>query len=72
MADTSNLKINEHGNVKRRNLRESLQWKMNFKSNTRYTRIGNIASRAEYRVDEKFQNLLIFEILIIFQIKKKI
>ena len=35
-------------------------------------RIGKIASGAKYRVDEQFQNLLIFEILIIFQIKKKV
>ena len=35
-------------------------------------RIGKIASGAEYRMDEQFQNFLIFEILIIFQIKKKI
>ena len=31
-----------------------------------------IANGAEYRIDEQFQNLLIFGILIIFQIKKKI
>ena len=35
-------------------------------------RIGKIASDAEYRMDEQFQNLLIFGILIVFQIKKKI
>ena len=35
-------------------------------------KIRKIASGAEYRMDEQFQNLLIFEILIIFQIKKKI
>ena len=35
-------------------------------------RIVKIASGAEYRMDEQFQNLLIFGILIIFQIKKKI
>ena len=34
-------------------------------------RIGKIASDAEYRMDEQFQNLLIFGILIVFQIKKK-
>ena len=35
-------------------------------------RIGKITRGAEYRMDEQFQNLLIFGILIIFQIKKKI
>ena len=35
-------------------------------------RISKIANGAEYRMDEKFQNWLIFEIFIIFQIKKKI
>ena len=35
-------------------------------------KIDKIASSAEYEMDEQFQNLLIFEILIIFQIKKKI
>ena len=35
-------------------------------------RIGNIASGAEYRMDEQFQNFLTFGILINFEIKKKI
>ena len=35
-------------------------------------KISKIANGAEYRMDEHFQNLLIFGILIIFQIKKKI
>ena len=35
-------------------------------------RIGKTASGAEYRMDEQFQNLLIFGILIVFQIKQKI
>ena len=35
-------------------------------------RIGEIASGAEYWMDEQFQNLLTLEILIVFQIKKKI
>ena len=35
-------------------------------------KIGKIANSAEYRMHEKFQNWRIFEILIIFQIKKKI
>ena len=34
-------------------------------------RIGKIASGAEYRMDEQFQNSLIFRLLIVFQIKKK-
>ena len=35
-------------------------------------KISKIANGAEYRMDEQFQNYLIFGILIIFQIKKKI
>ena len=35
-------------------------------------KIDKIANSAEYQMDEKFRNLLIFGILIIFQIKKKI
>ena len=35
-------------------------------------KIGKIGNSAEYRMDEQFQNLLIFGILIIFQIKNKI
>ena len=31
-------------------------------------RTEKIVSRAEYRMDEQFQNLLIFEIFIVFQI----
>ena len=33
-------------------------------------RIEKIASSAEYRTDKQFQNLLIFWILIVFQIEK--
>ena len=33
-------------------------------------RIGKITSSAEYRMDEQFQNFLIFGISIVFQIKK--
>ena len=71
MADIPNLKINERANVERPNLRESLQKKMKFilKGNMRIIKIAN---GAKYRMDEHFQNLLIFGILIIFQIKKKI
>ena len=32
-------------------------------------KVSKIANGAEYRMDEQFQNLIIFEILIIFQIK---
>ena len=35
-------------------------------------KIDKIANGAEYRMNEQFQNWLIFGILIIFQIKKKI
>ena len=34
--------------------------------------MSKIANDAEYRMDEQFQTFLIFGILIIFQIKKKI
>ena len=36
MADISNLKIDERANVKRLNLRESLQWKTKFISKGKY------------------------------------
>ena len=35
-------------------------------------KIDKIANSAEYRMDKQFQYFLIFGILIIFQIKKKI
>ena len=35
-------------------------------------KISKIANGAEYRMDELFQNLLLFGILIILQIKKKL
>ena len=35
-------------------------------------KIDEIANGTEYRMNEQYQNLLIFEIFIIFQIKKKI
>ena len=35
-------------------------------------KIGKIANGAEYRMDKQLQNMLIFGILIIFQIKKNI
>ena len=35
-------------------------------------KIDKISNGPEYQMDEQFQNLLIFGILIIFQIKKKI
>ena len=35
-------------------------------------KIDKIANSSEYQMDEQFQNLLIFGISIIFQIKKKI
>ena len=33
-------------------------------------RTGKITNSAEYRTEEQFQNLVIFGILIVFQIKK--
>ena len=71
MADISNLKINERANVERPNLRESLKYKIKFilKGNMK---ISKIANGAKYRMDEQFKNLLIFGILIVSQIKKKI
>ena len=71
MADIPNLKINERANVERPNLRESLQQEMEFISKGNI-KISEIANGAEFRMDEQFQNLLIFGILIIFQIKRKI
>ena len=35
-------------------------------------KIDEIANGAEYRMNEQYQNFLIFRIFIIFQIKKKI
>ena len=35
-------------------------------------RIGKIASSAEYRMDKKFQNLLILGIWIVFHIEKNL
>ena len=35
-------------------------------------RIGKVASVAKYRMEEQFKKLLIFGILIILQMKKKI
>ena len=46
--------------------------KINERANVEQPKIGRIGNRAEYRMDEQFQNLLIFGILIIFQIKNKI
>ena len=43
----------------------NVKWKSNMK-------IVKIANSADYQMDEQFRNLLIFGILIIFQIKKKI
>ena len=33
-------------------------------------KIGKIASSAEYRMDKKFQNLIIFRISMVFQIEQ--
>ena len=35
-------------------------------------KIGEITNSAQYRMDEQFQNWLIFGILVIFQIKNRI
>ena len=71
MADIPNLKISERAHVEWPNLRVSPQQKIKFISKGNM-KIDKIVNGAEYRMDERFQNLLIFEILIIFQIKKKI
>ena len=63
MADISNLKINERADVERPKIKFISKGNM---------KIGKISNGAEYRMDGQFKNLLIFEILIIFQIKKKI
>ena len=71
MADILHLKISERANLEWPNLRVSPQYRMKFvsKGNMKFDKI---ASGAEYRIDEQFQNLLIFGISIIFEIKKKI
>ena len=69
MADISNSKISERANVEWPNLRVSPQQKIKFISKGNMT-IDKISNVAEYRMDEQFQNLLIFGIFIIFQIKK--
>ena len=71
MADISNSKNSERANVEWPNLRVSPQYKIKFISKGNI-KIDKIANGAEYRMDEQFQNLLIFGILLTFQIKKKI
>ena len=71
MADISNLKINDGANVEGRTYESPYDRKQNLYQRANM-RIGKIASVAEYRIDEQFQNLIIFGILIIFQIKEKI
>ena len=71
MANILNLKINERSNIERSNLRVSLQEKIKFISKGNM-KIDKIANGAEYRMDEQFQKLENFGILIIFQTKKKI
>ena len=46
--------------------------KWNLYQRVIYMKIGQIANGVEYRMEEQFQNLVIFAILIIFQITKKI
>ena len=70
MTDISNLKINERSNnVERLNLRKSLQLKMKIEKMKRRNsfiskgkRIDKMTGGVEYRMDEKFGNLQIFEI----------
>ena len=69
MADISNLKISERANIEWPNLRVSPQYKIKFISKGN-VKIEKIVNDAEYRMNEQFQNLLIFGILIILQIKK--
>ena len=71
MADISNSKINERANVEWPNLRVSPQQKTKFISKGNI-KIDKIANGAEYRMDEQFQKLENFGILIIFQTEKKI
>ena len=74
MANISNLKINERSNVERPNSYESLQYKMIIVEIHLYQRanmrIVKIACSAKYRMNEQFQNFLIFGISIVFQIEK--
>ena len=61
MAEVSNLKIHDRLNVERPNLRVLLRWEMQYQRAN--LRLSQIASGAEYRLDEQFQNLPIFRIL---------
>ena len=70
MADISNLIIYERANVEWSNLRVSPQQNIKFISKGNME-IDKIPNGAEYRMDEQFQNLLIFRIFRIFQIKKE-
>ena len=72
MADISNLKSNERSNVERVKLyeshcnkkfklrRQSVEINLYQRANIR---ISKIASGAQYRMDEQFQNLLILIVL---------
>ena len=66
MADIFNFKINEHSNVERPNLWYTMIENKNLEDKEIHLhqrtniRTGKIASGAEYRMDEQFQNLLIF------------
>ena len=65
MADISKFKLNDPANIELPNSTTKFISKGN-------TKIDKISDGAEYRMNEQFQNFLLFRILIIFQIKKKI
>ena len=49
---------------------ETINRQNSFLNQRAIMRIGKIASSAEYQMDEQFQNLIIFEILMVSQIEK--
>ena len=65
MSDISNLKIKERQRTSHENWGDKESKFMYNKA----MRIGKIESKAEYRMIEQFPNLLIFEILAVFQIE---
>ena len=75
MADVSNLKIDHRSNVEWLNLRVTKIHVVNKNLEDKASILiyikgkyekGKIASDAEYRMDEKFTNLSIFGIFIVF------
>ena len=73
MTNISNLKINELSNVEQPNFtRVTTIGNENWEGKGQRAKmiIGKISSNAEYRIEKKFQNLLVFYISIVFQIER--